>query len=62
MRKEVVKMLAIKDKIMLWKFKKLVNKRNKEFAKGNFNEATEYGKLVDHYITDVLKLEDGLLK
>ena len=55
-------MLTIKDKIMLWKFKKLVSKRNKEFAKGNYNETTEYGKLVDHYITDVLKLEDGLLK
>lgn len=55
-------MLTIKNKLMLWKFKKLVSKRNKEFAKGNFNEAAKYGKLVDHYITDVLKLEDGLFK
>lgn len=49
-------MLTIKNKIMLWKFKRLVHKRNEAFVHGNFNEATYYGKLVDNYITNVLKM------
>lgn len=50
-------MLTIKNKFMLWKFEKLVEKRNEAFCKGEYDKAIEYGKEVDKYITEVLKLE-----
>lgn len=54
--KGVVYMLTIKDKLKLWKFNRLVDKRNKAFFKGEYSKAIEYGKMVDHYITDILRL------
>ena len=45
---------------MLLKYKKLVGKRNKAFARGNYAKATYYGELVNNYITNVMKLEDGV--
>ena len=53
-------MLTIKNKLLLWKLAKLTDKRNTAFVKGDYTKATEYGKKVDHYISDVLKLEDGV--
>ena len=53
-------MLPIKDKINLLKLKKLAKKRDEAFRNGKFQEAKYYGDLVDHYITNVLKLEDGV--
>ena len=44
-------MLTIKNKMVLRKFNKLVDKRNKEFIKGNYSKAIQYGKMVDAYIS-----------
>lgn len=40
---------------MLLKYKKLVNKRNKEFLRGDYAKAVYYGEIANKYITDVLK-------
>lgn len=53
-------MLTIKNRVMLLKLKRLVNKQNKEFARGNYAEAAYYGELVGDYITNVMKLEEGV--
>ena len=52
-------MLAIKNKILLWKLKHLVNKRNKAYLHGDYDQAVYYGDLVNHYIDDGLHLEEG---
>lgn len=53
-------MLTIKNKIMLRKYYKLLDKRNEAFFKGEYEKATYYGELANKYLTDVLKLEDGV--
>ena len=53
-------MLTIKNRIMLLKLKKLVHKRNQAFIKGDYAKATQYGKMINQYITDTLKLEEGM--
>ena len=53
-------MLTIKNKLLLWKFNRLVKKRNKAFFKGDYGNAEYYGKLVDQYIMQVLDIEGAL--
>lgn len=51
-------MLAITRKIKLYKLRKLVDKRNEEFFKGNYEKAIYYGKLVDANLVDFIKREE----
>ena len=51
-------MLAIKRKIKLMKIRRLIDKRNEEFFKGNYDKAIEYGKLVDKYFYDIFKSDN----
>lgn len=53
-------MLTIKNKIMLVKLSQLTKKRNKAFKEGDYQKAAYYGKLVNDYIANVMKLEDGV--
>lgn len=48
-------MLTIKNMVKLYKYKKLVSKRNKEYLQGNYAKAIYYGKMVNKYMDDVLK-------
>lgn len=48
-------MLTIKNMVKLYKYKKLVNKRNKEYLQGNYAKAKYYGEMVNKYMDDVLK-------
>ena len=50
-------MLTLKSTVKVTKLNNLISKRNKAFAKGDFVKATHYAKLVDEYITNVLKME-----
>jgi len=54
----VIEMLSVKDKIKLLKLKKLEQKQKEAFVRGDYVEAAKYGKQVEHYITDVLKLDE----
>lgn len=51
-------MLAITRKIKLYRLRKLVDKRNKEFFKGNYEKAVYYGKLVDDNLVNFIKSEE----
>lgn len=50
-------MLTLKNKVKVIKLNNLIRKRNEAYAKGDFAQAAYYGKLVDEYITNVLKME-----
>ena len=58
MRKDEIKMLAIKRKIKLYKLRKLVDKRNAEFFKGNYEKAIYYGKMLDANLVEFIKHEE----
>lgn len=47
-------MLTIKDRIILWKLNRLVNKRNSAFFRGDYETATKYGLKVDHCMNQLL--------
>ena len=51
-------MLAITRKIKLYKLRKLVDKRNEEFFKGNYEKAIYYGKMVDDKLVNFIKQEE----
>ena len=51
-------MLAIKRKIKLMKIRRLIDKRNEAFFKGDYDKAIEYGKLVDEYFYDIFKSDN----
>lgn len=53
-----IKMLAITRKIKLYKLRKLVDKRNEEFFKGNYEKAIYYGKMVDDKLVNFIKQEE----
>lgn len=50
-------MLTLKSKVKVMKLNALIRKRDEAFAKGDFTQAAYYGKMVDEYITNVLKME-----
>ena len=50
-------MLTFKSKVKAVKLNNLISKRDKAFAKGDFVKAEYYGKMVDEYIANVLKME-----
>ena len=58
MERMEINMLAITRKIKLYKLRKLVDKRNEEFFKGNYEKAIYYGKLVDANLVDFIKREE----
>ena len=49
-------MLTLKDIVLAWRIRRLVDKRNAAFFEGDYDKAMYYGKLVDKHSANILKL------
>ena len=49
-------MLTLKRKVLVWRLRRLVDKRNKAFFEGKYEKAIHYGELVDKYMVNAIEL------